>query len=279
MGMLRAGAGHRRRLPRRPAPPAPGRRDGAPLRRRQPRPGLHRLRGRPVRRRQPGRARRGRPRPATRRAVRLLDLAPRALGLPRRPGRAGARRPRRRTSTARRTSRARPASSPTPSTTARSATSSARSTRRASSSSTSSSPSGPSATRRRGEGGHRCAGRCSRGPRSSSATGPADLTGHGPVVPSSAVPGLPQSACTVPPRLRPAGIGCPGADRSSATCRSEEERRWRRTSRPVASPRTSLHAWTACPGRDGTGSSSSGSGRCGSSTGSRSPSSGRCRRP
>ena len=91
---------------------------------------LHGLRRRAVRRRHGAGDARGRPGAAARRAVGLLDDPPDPLGLPRRPGPRRADRDAVATSTARPTSRATPTGRrPTSSTTARSATGSARSSR------------------------------------------------------------------------------------------------------------------------------------------------------
>ena len=90
------------------APPPAVRRPGAAAGRRQRRPRLHGLRRRAVRRGQRGGARGGGPGAAPGWPVRVLDVAPGAVGVPGRPGAARARRRRRRTSTAPRTSRARP---------------------------------------------------------------------------------------------------------------------------------------------------------------------------
>jgi hypothetical protein len=68
-----------------PLPPPPVRRPGDPAGRCQRRPGLHGVRGHPVRGGQRRRHAGGRPGAATRGPVRVLDVAPGALGLPRRP--------------------------------------------------------------------------------------------------------------------------------------------------------------------------------------------------
>ncbi len=140
------GCRERCRLPGIRAAAAAVRRSGAAAGRRERRPGVHGLRRGAVRRGQRCGAGRGGPGAAARWPVRVLDLAPGAVGVPRRPraGRADGDdvvlRPHARTS------RAPPGSSPTPSTTAPSATWCGRSWRPGWCSSTSSSRSGRRAT-------------------------------------------------------------------------------------------------------------------------------------
>ena len=82
----RAGLAGCRRHGIRPAPPPPVRRPGAAPRRRDRRPGVHGVRRRAVRRGQRCRRAGGGPGAAPRWPVRVLDVAPGAVGLPRRPG-------------------------------------------------------------------------------------------------------------------------------------------------------------------------------------------------